>query len=47
MSDKMKTIKIKEDVHAIIKEYCKRNGLKFARFIEKTCVDFVEKNDGK
>jgi len=38
----MKTIKIDKEAHRIIKEYCDQNGLKFAKFIEKVCVEYVE-----
>lgn len=38
----MKTIKIDKEAHKIIKEYCDQNGLKFAKFIEKVCVEYVE-----
>lgn len=37
-----KTVKMRPEPHAIIKQYCKDNGLKFARFIEKACLRFIE-----
>jgi len=37
-----KTVKMDAAAHSIIKQYCKDNGLKFARFIEKTCLRFIE-----
>jgi predicted DNA-binding protein len=45
--DKLKTIKIKEDLHNKLKIYCKQNGLKIGYFIEKIISTHLEKdNDG-
>jgi len=45
-----KTLKLKSEPHAIIKQYCKDNGLKLARFVEKTCLHYIQeakKNEGE
>jgi len=41
-----KTIKIDADTHRAIKEYCQKEGLKLAKFIEKTCLKHIEENGG-
>lgn len=38
---KDKTIKISAEPHFIIKEYCNKNGLKLARFIESACLQHI------
>jgi hypothetical protein len=42
-----KNVKMRPEPHAVIKEYCKDNGLKFARFIEMTCLRFIEEETKK
>ena len=37
-----KTIKIDAAVHKAIKEYCSKEGLKLAKFIEKTCMKHIK-----
>ena len=39
---KEKTIKINSEPHSIIKDYCKKNGLKLARFIENACLHYIK-----
>ena len=44
----MKTVKIDKEAHKIIKEHCEQNGLKFAKFIERVCVEYIRnKKDGE
>ena len=42
MSDdnkKVKNLKISEDVHEILKNYCDKRGIKIYRFLEKLIVE--------
>lgn len=39
-----KTIKIDASVHRAIKEYCNKEGLKLAKFIEKVCLKQIKEN---
>ena len=41
-----KTIKIDADAHKAIKEFCKEQGYKLAKFIEKTCLKHIKENGG-
>jgi len=36
---KIKNLKIKPEVHSILKEYCDKNGLKMYKYLEKLIVD--------
>jgi len=36
---KIKNLKIKPEVHTILKEYCDKNGLKMYKFLEKLITD--------
>tara|TARA_B100000073_G_C23440204_1_gene454999 strand:+ start:461 stop:628 length:168 start_codon:yes stop_codon:yes gene_type:complete len=36
---KIKNLKISEESHSILKEYCNKNGLKMFAFIEKLIVE--------
>jgi len=41
----MKTLKIDEKIHALIKDYCNKNNLKMGKFIESLLKKYVENND--
>lgn len=43
---KLKTIKIKEDLHTKIKDYCDTNGLKLGKLVEKLITSHLEKDNG-
>jgi len=45
-----KTLKMKPEPHTVIKQYCRDNGLKLARFVEKACLHYIQeakKNEGQ
>ena len=42
--NKLKTIKIKEELHDRLKSYCDINGLKIGRLIEKIISTHLEKD---
>jgi len=36
---KIKNLKIRPEIHKILKDYCKKNGLVMSRFLEKLISD--------
>jgi hypothetical protein len=38
-----KTIKISQNAHKILKEFCKQNSLKMNPLVEKLILEYVEK----
>jgi len=40
----MKNIKISEDTHSAIKQYCNDNGLKISVFIDRLCKKWISEH---
>lgn len=38
----LKAIKVNEEAHAIIKQFCKDNALKVGAFVEQLCLRHIE-----
>lgn len=38
-TNKIKNLKISEDVHSVLKTYCEKNGLKMYKFLEKMIME--------
>lgn len=45
--NKIKTITISENSYQRIKEYCDKNDLKIARFVEKVLLYYIEQQKNK
>ena len=43
----IKTLKISEELHQLIKVYCVKNKLKMNNWVEKELLKIIKKNDNK